>query len=266
MTQTSAIAILLLVAGQAEPSNPSNENVICAELSAEDRLAFMKQEAAEYKLFLDPSNGKELALTEPVLRFNDNITGVVDAVVVFWVDDGQPEAVASFWYRKDGLRAHEFQSLSRTRVLAELRDQTVWRPLRPGVEANAVDEEAAPATTALARLSQMRKMVRRFSAAVIVRSGRRQLRLLPQPIYRYGDQNQEVLDAAWFAFAKGTNPEVMVLIEARRGEDDSYGWNYSPVRMSSAACEMKRDDIVVWTAPYTRRQLPSETYFNIYSR
>jgi hypothetical protein len=57
MTQTSAIAILLLVAGQTEPSNPPNENVVFAELSAEDRLAFMKQEAAEYKLFLDLSNG-----------------------------------------------------------------------------------------------------------------------------------------------------------------------------------------------------------------
>ena len=61
----------------------------------------------------------------------------------------------------------------------------------------------------------MRRLARQFSASVNDdKFGRQQLRLLSKPLYSYGKAGSQVLDGAIFAFAKGTNPEVLVLIEA----------------------------------------------------
>lgn len=264
MTLSYSISLLLLVAAQAEPS-PAPEEVPFAEQSAEVRLASLKQEAAEYKLALDTGDRSALVLSEPVLRFNDNITGVVDGVLLFWLRDEQPQAMASFWHRADGLIAHEFQSLAEDRVLASRGDKTVWHPAVAGIVPRPLMDVAEPATTAPGRLSQMRAAIRDFQAATGT-TNRRELRLLPQPVHRYGEASAETLDAAWFTFAKGTNPEVMVLIEARRGEDGGYAWQYAPVRMTSAACELRRDGVPVWAVPRDRGERPLGIYFNIYTR
>lgn len=263
MVGTLTIAMLLM--GQVETQAASEEKIVFAELPADERLERLKQEAAEYEIY-GGSGDKKLELVEPVLRFNDNITGVVDAVQLLWLNDGRPEATASFWRRKDGLIAHEFQSLSESRLLAKRDGKTMWQPRTPGVQPKPIDGASMPTKTAPGRMNQMRAAARQFTAAVVNQSGNRPLRLLPQPVSRHGKTNTAVLDAAWFVFAKGTNPEVMVLIEARRGEDESYAWHYSPVRMTSAACELKRNDVVVWRIERNRGDSQAGTYFNVYAR
>ena len=42
------------------------------------------------------------------------------------------------------------------------------------------------------------------------------LRLLAQPIYRYENTKGDLIDGGFFAFVQGTDPEVFLLIEARR--------------------------------------------------
>ncbi|MBC8354338.1 MAG: hypothetical protein H8E66_20275 [Planctomycetes bacterium] len=266
MLDALAIAILCLVPGQVERPDVPAEKVAFADLSADERLELLKKEAAKYSLFVDSEDSEKLVLAEPVLRFNDNVSGVIDAVQLLWLRDKRPQATASFWRRKDGLIAHEFQSLSESRVLAKRDDKAVWHPLAPGVEPKPLDGAPNPANSAPGRLSQMRAAARQFSAAVVNQSGNRSLRLLSQPVSCHGEENAAVLDAGWFVFAKGTNPELMLLIEARRGDDNSYAWHYSPVRMTSAACELKRDDSVVWRVERNRGELPDGTYFNIYAR
>ena len=39
--------------------------------------------------------------------------------------------------------------------------------------------------------------------------------LLSQPVYRYGRSDGDVADGAIFAFCKGTNPEVLLLLLAK---------------------------------------------------
>ena len=47
-------------------------------------------------------------------------------------------------------------------------------------------------------------------------SVRHDLRLLPQPILRYKDPGAGILDGAIFLLAHEGNPEIIVVIEARR--------------------------------------------------
>ncbi len=264
MIRTFGLAVLLLVQLSFSPLFADESDF--ADLSADERLAKLKEEAASYELFITDGAEQKLTLADPVLRFNDNISGVVDAIQVVWFLEEQPHATASFWRRKDGLVAHEFQSLSERRIVAQLDNKTVWRPYAPGVVPRPLEGVPTPAKTRAGRMTQMRAAARQFSAKVVKRAGDRPLRLLSQPIARHGNKNAKVLDAAWFAFAKGTNPEVLLLIDARRNEDGDYAWHYSPVRMTSGECELRRNDHVAWTAARNAGRSLEGTYFNIYTR
>ena len=41
-----------------------------------------------------------------------------------------------------------------------------------------------------------------------------ELRLMPTPLLRYSSATNKIIDGALFAFAQGTNPEALVLVEA----------------------------------------------------
>ena len=71
------------------------------------------------------------------------------------------------------------------------------------------------------RLRQMKDLAGQFTAACDPsRSGgwtnRHALRLLTTPVYRYSEPTSDITDGALFAFAQGTNPEVLIQIEAIR--------------------------------------------------
>ena len=123
-----------------------------------------------------------------------------------------------------------------------------------------------PAGTAVRRLNQMRALAREYSAAVTGWDKDQQvLRLLPQPVYRYGRPGGAVADGALFAYCKGTNPEVLLLVEAVK-DGKGLQWQYAFARMSSRACEVRREDKVVWSVPLVRGESPSDPYFNVVQR
>ena len=74
-----------------------------------------------------------------------------------------------------------------------------------------------PADSAAARLRQMRALAQEFTGRQTNREGvDRDMRLLAQPIYRYENTKGDLIDGGLFVFVLGTDPEVFLLIEARR--------------------------------------------------
>jgi len=60
------------------------------------------------------------------------------------------------------------------------------------------------------------------------------LRPLSKPIYRYGCPPADVMDGAIFALLQGIDPEVVMLLEARRPEKGGdFAWRYALVRFTS---------------------------------
>ena len=258
-SSTSIVVVLSAAALGADPASDAPANGEAAK-----RLAEMQEAAAAYELFRGNDKERPLDFSEkPILRYTDNITGVPDGSLFLWTKDERPEAVVCIWYHPNGARYHEFQSLSGTSLVARADSVDEWTPTVPGAEFHSLDQANKPAATDRQRLVQMRAIARQFSAAVSdVKYGRQELRLLPQPIYRYGKADSPVLDGALFAFAKGTNPEIMLLVEARDDGNSEVEWHYAPVRMSSRECEMKHMDKSVWQLPLTKRQQRTEPYFN----
>jgi hypothetical protein len=112
----------------------------------------------------------------------------------------------------------------------------------------------------------MKDLARRFEAFEFYdhRSGeseRYQLRLLPQPVLRYTDPAAGLVDGALFFFVYGRNPEVVLLVEARREGDTGPIWSYGLARVGAARLHVKLDGAEVWQAPRTLRQAADEPYW-----
>jgi hypothetical protein len=228
----------------SDPASPA------AEAKAA-RLKSMRRTADRYELFRagDMSIRLERA-PEPVLRWTNPVRGARDGCLFLWTEHDRPAAILSLYPPGggDGGRLdHEFVSLSRAGLTARRGQEDVWVPDKPGLEFKPVPGAPLPAESAARRLSQIRSIAANFSGTVTVGEDKSQLRLLTSPIHRYGDSRGEALDGAVFAFAQGTDPELLLLLEAR-AEGETREWLYALVRLTFWALEARYGEQAVWSA------------------
>lgn len=204
-----------------------------------------------------PEDGAEALKPVPVLRWRNVVRGQEgEAMMVVWPHKGRPIAMASI-YPWQGKMTHEFDSLSReSKVIAREKDRVIWSPESPGVEFKGVPKAPRPARTAAERLRQMKTIAEGYKAVMTGWAGdnsdQEALRLLPRPLYRYDlanvkDPDPKLLDGALFGYALGTDPEVVLVLEAV-GTADKAEWQAAFVRATSGGLEVKFGDEVVWTA------------------
>ena len=145
----------------------------------------------------------------------------------------------------------------------ERNREPVWKPARGGIAWKPVPNASPPVAASAARLVQLRQMSRDFAVDKTDREGiQRELRLLPQPIYRYSSSDWDVLDGAVFVFVQGTDPELLLLIEAVQHEESSR-WQYALARMNSVRFVVSRRGEIVWEVdilPWSQVQNRNEPY------
>jgi hypothetical protein len=268
MTLPHGLVLLgLLLLAAHTPDDPPRPGAAQDAEEKAARMEYMKRAAKGYEITPAADAAKKLVLTEgPLLRFDDPVTGVVDGTQFVWMLGDRPAATASVWVRNTGHEFHEFQSLADGPLTASNQGQTKWAPQQPGVEWKPAPDAPPPAATAVGRLAQMRAMAREYRATVTAsEKDQQELRLLPQPFFRYGRPDGAVADGAMFAYCKGTNPEVLLLVEATK-KGQGLEWGHAFARMTTRACEVRRGDRVVWTAPRLRRGNPTDPYFNVVQR
>ena len=216
----------------------------------------IEKSVAWYDLFPEADSTTPLA-PQPVLRWRNVTRGQEgEAMMVVWPHHGRPVAMASI-YPWNGKMIHEFDSLSReANVIARDKDRVIWSPKTAGVEFKEVPTAPRPAKTQIERLRQMKAMAERFKATMTGWQGddkdREELRLLPRPLYRYDlkkikDADPSLLDGGLFAYVQGTDPEVVLVLEAI-GTAKEATWQYAFVRATSGGLEVKLENKVVWTA------------------
>lgn len=147
-----------------------------------------------------------------------------------WTVAGRPLATIGIWTYDDVKDSHELQSLSTEGLSAARNGSTVWTTRVGGLKFTKLSDSAVPDNASVRRKSQMRTILaQRFSAEVVNRqtSDVTQLRLIPQPLFRYEAATESVLDGAIYSLAMGTDPEVLVLLEARKESDGATAWYYA---------------------------------------
>jgi hypothetical protein len=208
------------------------------------------------------------AIADPVLRWTNPVQGrQAHGDVFLWTDRGRPTALLSLYeFRNDQLREHhEWVSLSLGGLtMTGLYD---WAPKEPGIELKNVPDAPAPAKTAARRLRQMRQLSGNFTAKKTDREDQtRDLRLLSQPIYRYESTDPEVIDGALFGFVEVTDPEIVLLLEARR-QKDSAVWQFAAARVNSIRVSLSYEEKPIWqldTLPWSEVLGRKDTTYTIF--
>jgi hypothetical protein len=226
------------------------------------RLEHMVQTAAEYDVTAgDGSDGAVELLKQPLLRWSNPLRECDDGALFLWTQGGRPVIAACVYNVGQGIIEHELQSLASGPLRATRHNSQVWSPAAAGVELKPVPgAPGVPASTPARRLTQMRNILRGFSAAMGHDRWRHELRLMPQPLHRYSNDGA-VVDGALFAFAQGTDPEVLFLLEARKSDHESADWHYAVARMNMAELDLMHSGKVVWNVnTWDRRLDPRQPY------
>ncbi|MBC8354335.1 MAG: hypothetical protein H8E66_20260 [Planctomycetes bacterium] len=245
--------IVLIATMLTAQSSPERESVETAE--AREAIELARVEVATYGFYLGEARETKFQLgPEPILRWTNHLRRRFYGDVFIWTYNGRPEAVATITNSYGGYHAIETEthSLSLSKFTATRGDQPMWHPMSAGIELASVPDAPAVADAATRRLLQMRGIVRQFSAVSSPGPQQLQLRLLSQPVYRYASTVPDVIDGAMFVFANGTDPEIFLLLEARRTSEIT-SWQFAIARFNShVALRVDYDEQSVWAVPRLR--------------
>jgi hypothetical protein len=212
-------------------------------------------DAREYRIYRDVRKEEMLELRrQPVYAWTNPTRdgGQVGALFV-WTRRDRPEAVGSIFSHPmaGGRRViHEFHSLSPVILYPERNIPIRWQP-KSGAVLKAVPGAPTPAESRPKRRLQMKSLAREFSAYSITPANgdRWELRLQTTPLVRYDAAGPDVLGGALFTFVTtaGTDPEIMLLIEARKTEQ-GWRWMFTPARFSDYSLYLLHKNRQIWAA------------------
>ncbi len=193
-------------------------------------------------------------LPQAVFRHSQPVRGDDIGAVYLWVDRDQRPAVigTTFAFTIDTDRrmvVHEFHSLATGPLTTEWRGQTRWQPKQAGLDWKPVPNAPLADANPTVRTRQVRDIARRFSAnSVDEKDGRWELRLVPKPIHQFEiEKPLSVSCGSLFFFCQGTDPELVLAIEAQQG-DSGYVWHYGAASFTDFALSLQLDTKDVWAA------------------
>ncbi len=231
-----------------------------------------RADAERYEFFRDAEHQQPLKLrAEPIMRWTND--GDWSGDVFAWTYQGRPEVIGCILSGPAGPNHrnifHEFHLLAEKPIApATVQKERQWAPSE-GLKIEPIADAPPPAKRASARLVQMRELARSFKAYMWA-DNTWELRLLTQPLMRYGDEQSSVIDGALFAYVwtKGTDPEFILVLECRR-DDGEPTWCFAPARFSNRGVWLKRAEKDVWGVhghDEPTGKLTTKTYTTAYAR
>ena len=144
-----------------------------------------------------------------------------------------------------------------------------WKPQDQPFDWTKIPVKAAPGATAKLRQSQLKLLIREFTASEEFNDQVHQLRVLPRPTYEYEDASRGILSGAVFVIANGTNAEILMLVEARaKTDEEPPHWVAGFSRLATASLDVKYAKDEFWSSPNVAEYNPNrppraaEAYFS----
>jgi hypothetical protein len=223
------------------------------------------EEAAKYQMFRRGDDEEELELVpSPILAYTNPVrVRDTHGAAFVWTSDGRPEVVGAVWSvisQDDATKRHisqEFHSLSLVPIHSKHEPRASQRGLvpdwatgEPGIEPKRIPNAQAPVQMPNLRLTQMRRLARRFEATFPpgLSDGQGSFRLLAQPVYRYRSKSHRIIDGAIFAFVMGTDPELILVIEAVES-GGGQEWRFAAAPLTNLPMRLDYQDTRIWECP-----------------
>jgi hypothetical protein len=265
MVMSRILTLLGLLLALAGDSRAADEPAPADSAPAEQRWlqALFHEDAADYEFTLDEAGAQPLKLVDkPVFHWKQDDDWRGDVFV--WTYQGRPEIVGCILAsKKEGdsrTIGHEFHSLALKPLPRIPTIAGSWQA-KEGVSLLPVEDAPKPAETEVLRLTQLRKLAREFTVSMEHEGQPWELRLLPQPLYRYSSPERGIIDGAIFAYVwtKGTDPEFLLVLECRKNEP-APAWSWVPVRFTTRALTVTQSDKQVWSCPAGPGWVQGERY------
>ncbi|MBW3601003.1 MAG: hypothetical protein KY475_27520 [Planctomycetes bacterium] len=231
----------------------------------------MRSLAEQTQVAYADGGGKVELRPNPVFRYDDQPRRFIDATLWVWTDAGRPVALQKI-EAKYHLTTGEpqwgycFASLTERRVAVEWPGGITYRSTAPGVAFRDLPDAPPVAERSATRRRQLRAIARRFSARIVMDAKNditQSMRLLPTPVVEYADESDLLQGAAFGFAATGTNPDLVILVDAG-GEGGAPRYRYAPARMTSGGLIVTYEDRVVWEVPWVNwdeAPFPTWTFF-----
>jgi hypothetical protein len=238
------LTIGLVIAGKAQTQEKDFKTRPWAVIAKRHAMA------AKVYLTADPAH-PYVMLKEPVLHRSQEVQGSSKGSVVVWVEpSGRPAAICDVFLFENGPEHYRLNNEWHSLYASPLRAESSNQPLTatgPGLEWKPIPDAQAPADKPTERDRQARRLAARFSADLIDRKKERfQLRLLTTPLHRHDTIDSLVSrGGALFAFCQQTDPEILLLIEARKS-GAGYRWEYAAAGFSDMDLYLRLDGREVW--------------------
>ena len=197
----------------------------------------------------------------PILKYSNPVrSSDMQGEVYLWTVARRPAFVAAVWTvslpdGRTGRRlSHEWHSLTEESVTVEATATPRWESLEPGVVWHDIPDAPQPSRSAPLRLVQMRQLAARFTAE-IASEGESELRLLPQPVYRYQHDGAAPTDGSLFAFCMGTDPEALLWIESSGGANSDLRYRCAAAHFTRLPVTVRCDERTIETFGLAEQRL-----------
>ena len=258
LLMVTIIGIALALKAQDADPNPPGEDQKARIRRATEHIKKIEIHSAGKKV---DGNNRLIAdavvelVEQPLLTFGDTARLYENGTLWAFGKSGRPVAFIELFQGRDRTRWGEAVTLtSQTHdVVMRTPYGTRWTPQKTQIEPALIPASPAPAANKTVRLRQMKDLARRFTAHEFwdPDNSRFELRLLVQPVHRYDDAKAGVHDGTAFILAHGTNPEIVLLVEALGEKLEASRWHFSLARSSSAELHVELDGKEVWTQDRT---------------
>jgi len=231
-----------------------------------------KQEAARWEMWVGPGQKKKAEIVaEPIFRWQNlaRVNGQSGAMYV-WLFDRRPVVIGGVFTNPEGdkrMIVHELHALGPDRLYPVLREaENAWQPTA-GITMEPLPDSPKVEETFARRTLQLRTIAHEFTAnSNDIEQRRWELRLLPKPLYRYDMPQGPVIDGALMAFVRdaGTDPEIVLMLEARRDESGAAAWYFRGIRLSISDLHLIHRNKQVWTSMRDDPREPLGNYDKTY--
>jgi hypothetical protein len=243
------VVMLLLSQSVAFAQAPSTDDYDKQKLRK-----YFKDCAKEYKITV--GSGEELQMQEQPLmntRNNERLLDQAGSMFLWEFKSGRPAAIImvfTYWQDRRLHVRHELLSLSNQKLEAYSKSKLAWEPDGPALVFNELKDVGQPAASPVQRLRQMREIARAFDGELaIFNQPVAKLELISSPLHRYEVPQEGVIDGTLFSLAVGTDFEILLVIEARKDDQDKTTWQWAAARGHYHQLNLKYKDAVVWSAP-----------------
>jgi hypothetical protein len=261
-------AVLVASAGMAQPlpqEPKAKRDKNGTEADEEYRHEAEKlMKGIELEAFADDKWSKVKRNDKPLLYYGDPTRENDRGSLWAWGDKGRPVATLELYQNVADRKKWAFAicNTSGGKLRASRAGAAWWRENESESQLKEIPGAPVPSADPTQRQRQLKLLAQKFTGHQFwdPNNTRYELRRLERPLQTYRDQAAGIIDGALFSFANGTNPEIILFVEARMNPKDTTKtvWQYTVGRSAHAELHLNYDGKQAYEAPRGNRVSASD--------